>query len=328
MSEQTQSPLKAPASPTPFQFLKNNGEFFKLYLKTLLFSVFTLGIYSFWGRVAITRYIYNHTSFGKQAFDYHATGKEMFIGFLKGIGILAAAAGIFFGLITVIPFLRMPLTVIVYLGVLLFLAPFIMIGKWRFWLSRSSYCNVRFSNSGEYNELRGIWIRGLLLSMLTIGFYLPVLQNRIQKYFTNHTRFGTLKFAYSGKDGEYFKMAIVGMLLTIVTLGIYSFWYAAKLNRYIMSHTTINGRAFKSTMTGGSLFYLSISNLFIVLFTLTLGFPVAVNRMYAYFFSNITLDANPDDLATVAATMDSGASAFASGLEEAANVADAVAGIF
>lgn len=328
MSELNQAQPATATTPTPFKFLKSHSDLFKLYLKTLFFSVFTLGIYSFWGRVAITKYLYNHTSFGNRSFDYHATGKEMFIGFLKGIAIFAVAAGVFFGIIALVPLARIPLSIAAYVGGLFFLVPFIVIGKWRFWLSRSSYCNVRFKNAGAYVAFRGIWIRGLLLSIVTLGFYLPVLQNKTQKYFTNHTRFGTLEFAYTGKDGEYFRMAVIGALLSIVTFGMYSFWYAAKLNRYILSHTTVNGRSFNSTMTGGGLFALSVTNLLLVIGTLSLGFPVAANRMYHYFFSNMTLDANPEDLATVAATMDTGASAFASGLEEAANVADAVAGIF
>jgi len=75
-------------NPAPFTFKQENGALFVLFLKTMLLTVVTLGIYSFWGRVNITRYLYNHTSFGSKSFDYHATGKEMFIGFLKGMAIV------------------------------------------------------------------------------------------------------------------------------------------------------------------------------------------------------------------------------------------------
>ena len=35
----------SPMQPTPFHFQKRNAPLFKLYLKTLLLSVVTLGIY-------------------------------------------------------------------------------------------------------------------------------------------------------------------------------------------------------------------------------------------------------------------------------------------
>lgn len=328
MTENTASSATDSQHPVPFVFNVDHGGFFKLYLKTLLLTVITFGIYSFWARVAITRYLYRHTSFGEQSFDYHATGKELFIGFLKGVGIVLGAVLAIGIILKILPMLNLPVMIGLYIGGVLFLAPFIVLGKWRFLLSRSSYCNVRFRCDGDYKEFRGVWIKGVLLTIVTLGFYFPIFQNSLQKFLTDHSKFGTHEFCYTGNGREYFFLWLKGVLLSIVTLGVYSFWYATSLNRYIFSHTTLNGRKFGSTMTGGGLFLTAIGNLFIVLFTLTLGFPVAVNRMYRYFFSNLTLEASPDDIATAAAGMDTGASAFASGLEEAANVADAVSGIF
>ncbi len=312
-----------PSALKPFRFAQNHGALFVLYLKTMLLSVCTLGIYSFWGRVAITKYLYSQTSFGNNFFDYHATGKEMFVGFIKGVCIIIPVVLVF----KFIPFLKVPLAIAGYIGVIFFLVPLIILGKWRFRLSRSSYCNVRFSHNGEYKAFRKIWIKGALMSIVTLGFYSPILRNKIEKYYFDNARFGNLSFAYTGVDMEYFWIWLKGMVLTLCTLGIYSFWYAAKLNRYVMSHTTFNGRPFSSTMTGGGLLKVSLVNLLIVIGTLSFGFPIAVNRMYAYFFSNITLDAQPENIAAMASEMDTGASALASGLEEAANVFDAISGI-
>jgi uncharacterized membrane protein YjgN (DUF898 family) len=312
---------------TPFHFEKRNGPLFKLFLKNLLLTVVTFGVYFFWGRVAITKYIYNHLSFGKRSFDYHATGKEQFIGFLKGIGILGSIAAIFFLLTKLSAILAMLLPPIIFVAAAFFLTPFVLIGKWRFLLSRSSYCNVRFKCTGNFNEILPIWIKGLLLTAITFGLYSPVLQNKLQKYLVNKSHFGSLQFDYTGKNGEYFGIWLKGLLLTIVTLGIYSFWYMANINRYIMSHTSLNGRSFNSTLTGGELFKIAIINMLTVIFTFGFGFPIAVNRMYGYFYSNLTLDMSPDELQAVAATFDKGASALATGIEDAAEVVDAIAGI-
>jgi uncharacterized membrane protein YjgN (DUF898 family) len=317
----------AQGQPTPFLFEKRNGPLFKLFLKNLLLTVVTFGVYFFWARVSITKYIYNHLSFGKRSFDYHATGKEQFIGFLKGIGILGSLAVVFLLLIKLSPILAIILSPLMYIAAIFILAPFVIIGKWRFLLSRSSYCNVRFKCTGNFKEILPIWIKGVLLTGITFGFYSPVLQNKLQKYLVDKSQFGSLRFEYSGKNGEYFGIWLKGLLLTIVTLGIYGFWFMANINRYIMSHTSLNGRTFNSTVTGGALFKIAIINMLTVVFTFGLGFPIAVNRMYGYFFGNLTLDISPDELQAVAATFDTGASALATGIEDAAEVVDAIAGI-
>jgi len=319
------SPVTQPKSMSRFAFQKDHGSLFVLYLKSMLLSVITLGIYFFWARVAITKYLYNHTTFGQQSFDYHATGKEMFIGFLKGIVIIAVIALIYVGLALILP--KAVVAVTMYLGIGLFGIPFLLIGNWRFMLSRSSWCSVRFSNSGDYNSLSKIWLKGALLSVVTLGFYVFVLQNQIQSYFLSRSRFGRLQFSYTGDSKEYFWLNIKGILLTIITLGIYTFWYAASLNRYIFSHMSIDGHKMDSTITGGALFGLAITNLLIVICTLGFGFPIAVNRMYGYLFENVSLDASADDLRTTAGETDTGASAFAQGIEQAADAIDALSGI-
>lgn len=312
---------------TPFHFEKRNGQFFKLYLKTVLLTILTLGIYSFWGRVSITKFIYNNTSFGNRFFDYHATGKELFIGFLKGILIVSLFLVIFFGFSKISPFLSYAMIITFYVAVFFILTPYLIIGKWRFLLSRSSYCNVRFKFVGDFKNLLSTWIKSVLLTIITLSLYSPVLQNKLQKYITDNSRFGTLAFGYDGKSGDYFKIWLKGLVFTILTLGIYSFWFAAEISRFIWSHTTLNGRSFNSNITGGGLFKVAITNMFIIIFTLGFGFPIAVNRLYSYFLSNLTLDVNPDELATSAASFDKGASALATGIEDAANVIDALSGI-
>jgi uncharacterized membrane protein YjgN (DUF898 family) len=311
-------------NPIAFQFEQKHSDLFVLYLKTVLLTLVTLGIYSFWGRAAITKYLFGHTSFGGRPFDYHATGKEMFIGFIKGMGILLA---ILIPLALLPQMVQIPVIVLGYIGGIFFLAPMIILGKWRFLLSRSSYCNVRFRHLGEYKPLLSLWIPGILLTIVTLGFYSPVFRNQLTRYYVEKSRFGSLAFAYNGPNKDFFWIWLKGLVLTLVTLGIYSFWLQAKITRFVLSHTTFNQRAFNSNITGGGLFKVSIVNLLIMVGTLGFGFPIMVNRMYGYFLSNMTLEANPEDLATAAAQMDKGASALASGIEEAANVVDSISGI-
>lgn len=313
---------------TPFHFQKRNGPLFKLYLKTLLLSVVTLGIYSFWGKVSITKFIYNHLAFGKRSFDYHATGKERFIGFIKGLAILSFIFIIQTVLYRVSPLLGKVSGFLLLLFAIFYVGPFVVMGKWKYLLSRSSYCNVRFKFTGTFKEISSIWISGVLLTIVTLGFYNPVFQNKLYKYLIDNSRFGTLEFKYTGVNKEYFWIWLKGIILTVLTLGVYSFWFSAEINRYTLSNTSLDGKSFNSNITGGGLFKVGIVNVFIVVLTLGLGFPIALNRIYEYFFSNLTLDASPEKIETVAASFDTKASAFAGGIEEAADVVDAISGFF
>lgn len=319
--------LTSSTQQTPFHFQKRNGPLFKLYLKTLLLSVVTLGVYSFWGKVAITKFIYNNLAFGKRSFDYHATGKERFIGFIKGMGILAAIIIAYAIIYKLSPVLGSVLLFLLYVFGIFWVGPFVVMGKWKYLLSRSSYCNVRFKFTGGFKEISSIWISGILLTLVTLGFYNPIFQNKLHKYLIDNSRFGTLEFRYDGINKEYFWIWLKGIFLTLLTLGVYSFWFSAELSRYTMSKTSLDGKSFNSTITGSGLFKIGIVNIFIILFTLGLGFPIAINRIYEYLFSNLTLDASPEKLETIAASFDTEASAFAGGIEEAADVIDAISGI-
>ncbi len=58
------------------------GELFVLFIINLLLSILTLGIYRFWGKTRIRKYLWSHMSFRGEPFEYAGTGLELFIGFL------------------------------------------------------------------------------------------------------------------------------------------------------------------------------------------------------------------------------------------------------
>ncbi len=63
------------------------GEFFVIFIINFLLTVLTLGIYSFWAKARTRRYLWSHTSFDNEQFEYDGNGLEMFLGFLKATGI-------------------------------------------------------------------------------------------------------------------------------------------------------------------------------------------------------------------------------------------------
>ena len=72
----------APDKFTAFQYDGRLGELYWIFIKNLLLSIITLGIFRFWGKTRIRRYLWSHTSLAGDRFEYTGTGGELFIGFI------------------------------------------------------------------------------------------------------------------------------------------------------------------------------------------------------------------------------------------------------
>ena len=75
-----------PAASSPIRnpvFHGTGGFLMKIHIVNLLLTLVTFGVYSFWAKVKIRKYLYNETEIGGDRFDYHGTGKELMIGWLK-----------------------------------------------------------------------------------------------------------------------------------------------------------------------------------------------------------------------------------------------------
>lgn len=318
--------------PLRFDYQGENGAFFGLFLKNIFLTLITLGIYSFWAKVSNTQYIYQHLKFHGRPFNYHATGKELFIGFLKGVGILFVGSLCIAALSFVFVKVLGPIGGAILLYILLIpgwfmVLPFIIQGKFRFWFSRTSWSNIRFRFDGEYKPLLKLFVKTFFLSIITLGLYTPYWINHFQAYYTNNISLGKVRFQYTGVGRDLFWIYVKGLLLTLITVGIYYPWFIAKVTRYIIEKTTIADKGMRSNITGGQYFSLIVGNLFIILFTLGLGIPVAINRQMRVFFSSIQVYSDDTILTGIAAIPDTEASALAGGLEQAAEAMDAVSGL-
>src|ERR1035437_2251253 len=79
--------------------LSFNGQgkvFFGIVIVNWLLTLLTLSIYYPWAKARSLKYIYGSTSFNKEMFTFHGTGKEMFGGFIKIVLFLAIIVGLSF----------------------------------------------------------------------------------------------------------------------------------------------------------------------------------------------------------------------------------------
>lgn len=217
----------------PIRFDGRWGDFIPIVAVNLLLSIVTLGIYRFWARTRVRRYLWSRTKVLGDYLEYSGTGLELFLGFLAvflvilvplyGLSTLAqiligqaplAAAAMMVGLY---------LTLLYLLGVAIFRAQL-----YRF--SRTRWRGIR----GGMTE--GGWGFGLeymtrmLLNFGTLGLLVPYNSIRLWNHRYNATTFGTIPMESHAKArrvyGAFFLgivvAAVAGTAMAMLTAGLVS----------------------------------------------------------------------------------------------------------
>lgn len=279
-------------------FHGTGGALFVIQFVNALLTVLTLGIYNFWGRTRVRRYIWSQTAFEGDRFTYHGTGGELLKGYLMGMALL-------FGLGAVLSVLGTLLgqeanavsalgMVLLWMVIMASLVGVAQVGARRYRLSRTSWRGIRFSFRGSIGEFIGIQIPGILLSVITLGLYIPFLQCRVRRFFAENTRFGTGRFAFYGEGKDLIGPFVLAVLLTIPTLGIYWFWYNAFRDRYYWGNTYFEDASFHSTVTGGALFGLAATNLLLIIFTVGIAVPWVLVRTRRFVADRVVMEGTVD----------------------------------
>ncbi|MBY0369215.1 DUF898 domain-containing protein [bacterium] len=254
---------------------KGTGEsLFFLCLTNFILRVVTLNIYYPWAKTNFRRYVWANTYFLSEPLVYRGLGKEIFIGFLKVIGIYFG-----YGIVNAVLGYAIGGTagtiVTAALGAFLaaYFLPRIILGTYRYRLTRTTWRGVRFGVKAIEKPFTLAMIKGWLLTIITLGFYYPLFFRTIYQMRTDATFFGNLNFRYSGKAGEEYAIWVKGVLLSILTLGIYSFWFHAELMRYRFAHTHVGEATLSRHITGVDFFVLYFLCGLGILFTLGLAYP-------------------------------------------------------
>ena len=237
-----------------------------------LLTLLTLGVFYFWAKTRVRRYVAGETELENDRFAYHGTGRELLVGFAKGVAVLFIPVA----LLTILPELyqapeevRASLRSVLWL-VGLIIVPVAMVGARRYRLSRMSWRGIRFSFRGRTRQFIGIFVVGTILTSLTLGLYYPVFTTQRQAFMVGHSYFGSRKFDFDGRGRDLMRPFLLMILLFIPTLGLAWFWFAARRQRYYTEHTRFGATRFRCTVTGGPLAWLVISN--VVAIVLSLGF--------------------------------------------------------
>jgi uncharacterized membrane protein YjgN (DUF898 family) len=288
------APLATDAARHP-DFRADGGAFFLLFLKNVLLTVLTLGIYSAWAKTRVRQYLWSHFGLDGEFFSYHGTGMELLISRLKllaagAVAILALVAAVFaLQSAGIPPEKASPVIALGVYATIALLVPFAMVGAARYRLSRTSYRGVRFSFRGEYGALLGIFVKGVLLSVLTLGIYSPVFLVNIFAFFARNTFYGNEAFAFEGDGQELIVPYLIALVLALPTLGISFFWFNAARTRYCWSRLRTGSLRLRSEVQGGGLFGLTVGNILLMIVTLGIAYPWTVLRNIRFFADHLSV---------------------------------------
>lgn len=281
-----------------FAYFGKGSEFAIIFLKNLLLTIITLGLYYPWAKVERLKYHYQSTELDKSRFAFHGTGKEVFKGFIKVyIFLLILYTFLIYGTLSNSPKILGFALAAFYLCFFLII-PFAIHGAIRYRASRSSWKGIYFKYLGDKMELFWKCLTGLLLSVLTLGIYTPWFLVDLRKYILSHLRFGNLSFDFKGEGSSLFWINFKFVLLFYLTLGIYSFWYYKELWAFYANNTEItqNGKKvnFRLNMQAGDVFELVVVNFLLIAFTFGLATPWVVARTLKFMFRFLEIEEGLD----------------------------------
>lgn len=226
-----------PGNETRFavSFTGSGGEYFKIWIVNVMLSIITLYIYSAWAKVRNERYFAGNTFVDGSAFEYHATGKQIFLGRVIAVALLAAV--VILGMIS--PFAEIAIAFITVMAL-----PWIIWRSLKFNLRMKSYRNVRF---GFYGSLGGAYYNLLILpfvplilgsivagaayyflqsteiAAITMGIAIlstflivPLIQQRVARYALSGSQFGQSKIESTPSTTRYYSVYVKALVLSLL----------------------------------------------------------------------------------------------------------------
>lgn len=230
------------------QFNNSNLSFegkFSTYLGKILLgfllSVVTLFIYGPWFIRNITRFFVNKSSLDGENFDFRGKGSTLFLILLLSIVLPVIALSIL-TYKSLMPTSPIWLYTLVFQGVYsLIMIPYMyLVYKWMVNIKYKG-CHIKWETN--FFESCGKILLEVLLTIITLGIYMPLAYLKLFKYFSERTIAqsdnSTLQFGYELDVKNDFLFIWGQNLLTIVTLGIYYPWAFAKIGKLVLSKTYV-----------------------------------------------------------------------------------------
>ena len=219
MSLQTDATAQAPQRLT---YDGRLGELYGIFFVNLLLGIITLGIYRFWGRTRYRRYLWSHTGYDGDRFEYTGTGGELLRGFVIAIVILFLLIGGAVGTALtvgqehpgVVAAVIIPVYLIIF--VLFFAARYTAL---RYRLTRTQWRGIRGGLSGSAINFALRSIGYGILTGLTIYQFVPFATVRLWRYRLKNLFYGTAQASFEG-HGRHLYARYLGSFVLAFAAGI------------------------------------------------------------------------------------------------------------
>jgi len=273
---------------------------FGIFITNLVLILVTLGVYVFWAKVRVRRFLFSETELAGDRFAFHGRGVELLLGMLKALVVFGVPIALLRTVPTLVGASFLVTVACSTLGsvVAALFVPVARLGARRYRLARTSWRGIRFGFHGSVAVFMAVFFKGWLLTLLTLGVYYPVYLTRSYGFLVRHSSFGSASFEFDGNGRALVLDWVYTLLLTVPTLGLVWFWFVARKRQYLWSHTSFRGVRFRSTVTGGRLLALVAGNVALIVLTVGLAWPWTIARAARFHCANLTLDA-PVDLAGI-----------------------------
>ncbi len=283
-------------------YSSETGAILKILVANAALNLITLGTYRFWGKTRIRRYIWSRLSYLDEPFEYSGTAKELFVGFLIVLAVLAPIL-ILKGILEFTVFDSVfgsvdsfGATAVDTASAIIFiiLFQFALFRARRYRLTRTRWRGIVGGLSGSAARYGIMAAAYFFVLGLTFGLAYPLMSTALERYKVGNTWLGNAQFEFTGLAGALFWRWLLCWVLLIPTLGLAYFWYRAAELRYFSAQTKLNGLTFTSRITGGRLF------LIYLVYFLALVVPMLLlGIIFLAGFSGVEMDL--DDLASGAA---------------------------
>ena len=295
-------------------FNGRGSEYFKIWIVNILLTILTMGIYYPWAKARNRRYFYANTTLADRNFEYHATGKQLFVGFLIGV--------IFFILYNILGQANPQLGMLLFF-ILLLILPWLIWRSLMFNMKVTSFSTVHFSFKGELGKAYMIFfgypllfliilsILGLVAStifpniknidkdiLVIVGsvaglgslflylFVFAFIKKKSTEYFIGNSYYGQGAFKTELETKKFFIILLKTVGISLLPLILISI--ALELIRTV-THSSI---AYETTVNGftseAEIFFLLAY--FVMIFIMILIFSYMATRERSYIYENTLLD--------------------------------------
>ena len=204
-------------------FVSEGRDFRRIAIRGALLEFVTFGFYRFWLATRLRRHLWSNTLVAGEPFEYTGTAKELFIGFLFSLAILAPIYFVYFLVGVEAERLKAFASTPLFLFLFAF-GQFALYRARRYRLTRTVWRGIRFWMDGSgfgYAWRACLWS---FLVYLTLGLALPWREAALERYKMRHTYYGDLQGEFVGTGWEFFKRGwwlwLLGWLPVLVVVGL------------------------------------------------------------------------------------------------------------